>query len=157
MRSKGNKKRRLTILATIAIVLFILSLPTSRIYLCGASTTHLKSGEWVISGPSIRMTDRRLPWLVNAINSHGNISCMRISNPRISDDGFAPIAKLKSLSWLFLEDSSISDHALVHFQELTDLKQLYFDRCNNLTDEKIEELRSKLPDCKIRIDAYTHK
>ena len=148
-------KRRVTIFLVVLLGVGTLCLPTPRIYLCGASVTHLKSGEWVVSGPSIRMTDARFRWLVHAINSHGNISCMRLSTPNISDEGFAPASKLDSLSWLFIEDSQISDDALEHFCSLSRLGKLYFDRCPNLTDAKLNWLRSELPDCNIRVDAYT--
>ena len=150
-----NKKRILLGLAILAVAFFVASLPTPRIYLCGASTTHLKSGEWVISGPSIRMTDGRLRHLVNAINDRGDISCMRISAPAISDSGFAALSGLKTLDWLFVEDSNITDDGLLHFHQLTSLRKLYFDRCPNLSDSSITTLREALPNCTIYVDAYT--
>lgn len=153
-RRKSNCGLKVLLVTVLSIVL--LSLPATRIYLCGASITHLKSGEWVISGPWVRMTDARLPRLVNAINRHGKICCMRISNPGISDDAYVHFVRLKSLSWLFIEDSAIGDKALQHFAELRDLKKLYFDRCPNLSERKIDWLRNCLPDCEIRVDAYSH-
>lgn len=142
-------------IALLGIAWFVARIPTSRIYLSGARHTHLKSGEWVMAGPSTRLTDARFARLVDAINDRGDISCMRISNPNITSSGFSKVRELHTLHWLFIEDATLGDDALLHLRSLKNLRKLYFDRCPNLTPESIEQLRDDLPDCIVYIDAYT--
>ena len=99
------------------------------------------------------MSDIRFGYLVNAITDRKDISCLRLSNPTITDSGFSPVAKLKTLRWISIVDSQMTDEALVHFRELNGLRKLCFNRCPNLSESSIDDLRESLPDCTIYVDA----
>lgn len=129
--------------------------PSSRLFFMGVSQYHIKSGNWVDIGPNGRMSDAQFESIVNAVNARGDVACMRISNPTVTDSAFMHVAKLKSLHWLYIEDAPISNKSLDSLRRLTNLKQIHIDRCPNLSLSAIDQLRNDLPDCSINVDSYT--
>ena len=143
------------LIASCAVVAMVATRPSSRLFFMGASQYHIKSGNWVDVGPDGRMSDAKFESIVNAVNARGDVACMRISNPTITDSAFVHVARLKSLHWLYIEDASISNTSLDSLRRLTNLTQIHFDRCPNLSVSAIEQLRKDLPDCSIVVDSYT--
>ncbi|MFO0941029.1 MAG: hypothetical protein U0930_09695 [Pirellulales bacterium] len=148
-------KIAVVVIATIAIVGMLAASPSSRLFLMGASQYHLKSGNWVNIGPRGRISVDRFESIVDAVNARGDVDCLRLSNPTISNAAFIHVQRLRGLSMLYIEDATISDDALVNIRPLKNLYRIHIDRCPNLSMSAIDALRRDLPSCEISVDSYT--
>ena len=149
------KQGAMLIAAGCAVIALIATRPSSRLFFMGASQYQIKSGNWVDIGANGQMSDARFEAIVNAVNARGDVACIRISNPRLTDSAFVHVAKLTSLHWLYIEDAAISNASLDSIRPLMNLSQIHLDRCPNLSLSAIDQLRKDLPNCSIHVDSYT--
>jgi len=71
-------------------------------------------------------------------------------NRRISDDALDAILKLRNLHWLHLSQSCISDDGVARLAELEHLTFLDLSYCHCVSQEAVDRLAEKLPDCTIK-------
>jgi hypothetical protein len=62
----------------------------------------------------------------------------------ITDVGAERLGRIRSLKWLYLDDTKISDKGLDHFMQLSDLQELHVKR-TEVTPRGIERLKNALP------------
>ena len=80
---------------------------------------------------------------------------LRISSPRVDDDGLQPIADLKELRFLHLLDMPITDAGLDRLHALAVLESLYLDR-TRVTDAGLARLINAMPGVHLHIDEHHH-
>jgi len=81
------------------------------------------------------------------------LTSLGLGETNITDEGLKKIATLKSLSYLGLENTNITDGG---FEELASMKSLrHLSLWGTwMSEEKIEQLKKILPDCKIKDSEY---
>jgi hypothetical protein len=77
-----------------------------------------------------------------------NLRGLKLSGRLITGKGISHIAGLKQLEWLNLDATGVGDEDLVHLEGLTNLKQIRVSH-TNVTQQGVERLRQRLPDCSI--------
>ncbi|OAI48939.1 hypothetical protein AYO44_06530 [Planctomycetaceae bacterium SCGC AG-212-F19] len=76
---------------------------------------------------------------------------------KITDAGLAHLKDKTNLEFLFINRSPITDKGLAELHSLPKLRKLYLRYCNGVTEEGIEALQVKLPDCKVIRDRFPKK
>jgi lactate permease len=122
---------------------------------------HLPLGETRISDPGLahlgaisslkylglrgdRVTDAGLRHLESLVNLRG----LHLGGTEVTTEGLREFAPLVQLKELWLHDTRIGNEAIPALGKLTSLESLYVYR-TNLTIEGVQELKRKLPGCRI--------
>lgn len=71
--------------------------------------------------------------------------------------GFSALAKLENLKYLGLQDTNLTDDGLTKLYGLKHLKTAALDDNGSITKAGVDELKKKLPNCKITYSEFKHQ
>ena len=86
--------------------------------------------------------------LMRLLDRMPNLRVLDLRNTSTTTDVLPHVCGLKKLEWLWLDASHCTSASVDQLLEMTSLRRLTIDR-TNLSDARIEELRSALPKCEI--------
>jgi hypothetical protein len=104
-----------------------------------------------VGGRVIKIRFLGPPWLyehVTAIWPYFEVVGVDFGNSEATDATMVHVTKLKSLEYIFLNNTPLTDSGLARLSALTKLKQVKLER-TQVTDEGVAELERALPGLKI--------
>ena len=80
------------------------------------------------------------------------LTSLKVFECRLTCRGVRSIAKIQSLTTLSLNDVDLPEDALVTLGAMQNLKVLHIFASREIEKEAIEQLKSRLPDCRIKVE-----
>jgi uncharacterized membrane protein len=91
---------------------------------------------------------------LSVLKEFGNLTWLYLDNSDVTDDSFRNISTLPKLKYLNLANTAVTDHSVDIIAGMKELKQIYLYQ-TKISEGALEKLSSKIPALKINVGQYT--
>lgn len=86
---------------------------------------------------------------LHALSEMKTLKSLDLAGTRVNSKGLQVISKLPNLAGVGLARTSITDADLLNLYGMNQLRALDLRKCKNVTKQAVEQLKRKLPECKV--------